>query len=244
MRLAATYSFNHGKEVVTERYPNLLVEINDVIDSVDASLYKTKKSEEGTMLDRMLYAPTQLNSAYKQAFKARGWKPARVKCEYSDAYYEPGYTPRHESRGAFREMDFVKDKLGVEVQFGKYAFMVYNVAAKMTIFSNLKLIDCGVEIVPVKALVKEMSSGVSYIEQFVWDLEKRGVSNIDIPVLILGVDADEEPLNEGIAKPGRPAVDPQISSAKRRTKPGPKSRLTTEEIKQLSKRTSFKKKKR
>jgi hypothetical protein len=31
-------------------------------------------------------------------------------------------------------MDFVKEHLGVEVQFGKYAFMVYNVCAKMTIF--------------------------------------------------------------------------------------------------------------
>lgn len=89
---------------------------------------------------------------------------------------------------AFRQMDFVKRKLGIEVQFGKYSFMVYNVAAKMTIFKNLGYIDTGVEIVPVKAMADEMSSGVSYFEQFVWDLEKRGVSDIDIPVLILGVD--------------------------------------------------------
>jgi hypothetical protein len=33
-----------------------------------------------------------------------------------------------------------------------------------------------------------MSSGVSYFKQFVWDLEKRGVSNIDMPVMILGID--------------------------------------------------------
>lgn len=37
-----------------------------------------------------------------------------------------------------------------------------------------------------------MSTGVSYFEQFVWDLEARGVSNIDIPVLILGIAADWE----------------------------------------------------
>lgn len=81
------------------------------------------------------------------------------------------------------------EKLGVEVQFGKYAFMVYNVCAKMTIFSKLGHIDCGVEIVPVKAFAEEMSSGVSYFEQFVWDLESRGVADIDVPVLILGIDA-------------------------------------------------------
>lgn len=37
---------------------------------------------------------------------------------------------------AFRDMDFVKERLGVEVQFGKYAFMVYNVCAKMTILQE------------------------------------------------------------------------------------------------------------
>ena len=86
-------------------------------------------------------------------------------------------------------MDFVKEKLGIEVQFGKYSFMVYNVCAKMTIFNKRKYIDAGVEIVPVKTFAKEMSTGVSYFEQFVWDLEERGVADIDIPVLILGIDA-------------------------------------------------------
>jgi hypothetical protein len=86
-------------------------------------------------------------------------------------------------------MDFVKDHLGVEVQFGKYAFMVYNVCAKMTIFRNQKVIQAGVEIVPIRQFAKQMSTGVAYFEQFVWDLEQRGTSNIDVPVLILGVDS-------------------------------------------------------
>jgi hypothetical protein len=85
-------------------------------------------------------------------------------------------------------MDFVKGKVGVEVQFGKYAFMVYNVCAKMTVFHNLGFINGGIEIVPVKKFADEMSTGVSYFEQFVWDLEHRGIADIDIPVLILGVD--------------------------------------------------------
>ncbi len=65
--------------------------------------------------------------------------------------------------------------------------MVYNVCAKMTIFRNLGHINAGVEIVPVKELAEQMSTGVSYFEQFVWDLEQRGVSNIDVPVLIIGI---------------------------------------------------------
>ncbi|MSQ21839.1 MAG: restriction endonuclease, partial [Dehalococcoidia bacterium] len=69
-----------------------------------------------------------------------------------------------------------------------YAFMVYNVCAKMTIFNNLGYIDTGIEIVPVKGFADHMSTGVSYFEQFQWDLDRRGIANIDIPVLILGID--------------------------------------------------------
>ena len=59
----------------------------------------------------------------------------------------------------------------------------------MTIFRNEGVIDAGIEIVPLKEMADEMSTGVSYFEQFVWDLEHRGVADIDIPVLILGVTA-------------------------------------------------------
>lgn len=108
-------------------------------------------------------------------------------CEYPTQYYTDDYQLGNSFSGAFREMDFVKNRMGVEVQFGKYAFMVYNVCAKMTIFHKLDVIDVGIEVVPVKEFANEMSTGVSYFEQFVWDLEQRGVSDIDIPVLILGI---------------------------------------------------------
>jgi hypothetical protein len=190
MKIVGVYSFNGGKEAVDAKYPSLFKEVVDIVASVDAKKYKTKESKEKTMRGTMLYSPVLLNTAFKKEFKNRHWAPRRVYCEYPTEYYVGNYKPPKLNEGAFREMDFVKSKLGVEVQFGKYAFMVYNVAAKMTIFRNLGYIDTGIEIVPVKNFAKEMSSGVSYFEQFVWDLQKRGVSNIDIPVLILGLDTD------------------------------------------------------
>ena len=65
----------------------------------------------------------------------------------------------------------------------------------MTIFRNLGYIDAGIEVVPVKSFADDMSTGVSYFEQFVWDLENRGVSDIDIPVLIYGIDVDDKNSN-------------------------------------------------
>ena len=187
MRIAGVYSFNDGQSVVQAKYPDLLKEVETAITLIDALACKTKTSKEKTMPGQVLFSPIKLNQAFKQQLNPLGWQSIRVPCTYATQFYAQGYSPKVLRKGAFREMDFVKRKLGVEVQFGKYSFMVYNVAAKMTIFSNLAHIDTGIEIVPVKALADEMSSGVSYFEQFVWDLEKRGVSNIDVPVLIIGI---------------------------------------------------------
>lgn len=192
MRIVARYSFNKGEAEVSKQYPHLLREIEDTINAIKAHELKTKRSKESTKKLRMLFSPVALNKAFKEEFKKReGWKPVKIPCDYSSEYYVDGYQPaRLKGTRPYREMDFVKEKLGVEVQFGKYAFMVYNVCAKMTIFKNLGYIDCGVEIVPVRGFTKEMSTGVAYFEQFTWDLKTRGVGDIDIPVLILGIDAD------------------------------------------------------
>lgn len=189
MKIVAKYSFKGGEDTVARKYPALLREVTDVIGAVKSELHKTKESFEKTMMAKMLFSPTSLNGAFKQEFASRQWKPVREKCDYPTDYYVDGYKPRGPNAGAFREIDFVKEKLGVEIQFGKYSFMVYNVCAKMTIFKNLGHIDTGIEIVPVKAFSEEMSSGVSYFEQFTWDLKQRGPADIDIPVLILGIDA-------------------------------------------------------
>jgi hypothetical protein len=192
MRIVARYSFNNGEEEVQNRYPHLLKEVEEVVAAINAHEHKTKKSKEKTKKLRMLFNPKALNKAFKDGFeKQKTWKPVKITCDYSAEYYVDGYAPsRLKGAKPYREMDFVKEKLGIEVQFGKYAFMVYNVCAKMTIFKNLGYIDCGIEIVPVRGFTKEMSTGVAYFEQFTWDLKTRGVGDIDIPVLILGIDAD------------------------------------------------------
>nr|WP_294513342.1 BglII/BstYI family type II restriction endonuclease [uncultured Bilophila sp.] len=191
MKIVAEFDFNGGKSAVETKYSKEFSEIVNVVNAVDALSCKNKESHEVTMDGRILFSPKELNKKFKEEFKKYCWSNYSVECEYIYGNYLDGYIPSSSKKAKpFRDMDFLKKgvKLGVEVQFGKYAFMVYNVCAKMTIFSNLGKIDTGIEIVPVKHLADEMSTGVSYFEQFAWDLTKRGTSNIDIPVLILGID--------------------------------------------------------
>lgn len=187
MEIIAEYSHKDGKNFLEKYHPKELQEIKEVISRVDASTCKTKESEEDTMMGKMLYAPKRLNKKFKKTFKEiEGWEPMKIKVKTTIP--ELGKTHK-----GTREIDMVKNKLGVEVQFGKYAFMVYNVSAKMTIFAKQGLIDSGVEIVAMREMTKEMSTGVSYFEQMKTDLEMRGVADIDIPVLILGIDVSKRP---------------------------------------------------
>ncbi|MDE3091732.1 MAG: restriction endonuclease, partial [Chloroflexota bacterium] len=147
--------------------------------------YKTRRGGKG----RTNKSQELLHRAFVREFMARQWQKCKVEWKLPEKFYIRGYEPSFGSESQVRQMDFVKNRVGTEIHFEKHKSVIYDVAAKMTIFHNLDIIDVGVEIVPVKDFADDMSTGVSYFEQFVWDLEHRGVSNIDIPILILGIAA-------------------------------------------------------
>lgn len=179
MKVAGIYSFKNGKEIIEKQYHTELREIEQIIALIDETQQTNSK--------RVPYKIDTLNMRFKQEFYTRNWQSHKILCEYPTEFYTPGYQRPEIFADTFREIDFVKNRVGAGVLIGKYASMVYNVCAKMTIFHNQDIIDVGVEIVPIKELAYEMSSGISYFEQFVWDLEQRGVADLDIPVLILGI---------------------------------------------------------
>lgn len=183
MKIDKLYSFNKGKENMEKNYNQELKDIFKIITQIDAFSHRTKESKEETKNGMMLYSPTQLNKTFKKNFEKLNWKKLKHSAIYNSS--DPEVSPTV----AYREMDFVKNMVGVEVQFGKYAFMAYDIFSKMPIFRNEGYINVGVEIVPMKTFANYMSTGVSYYEQIIWDLEARGVSNIDIPVLVIGIDA-------------------------------------------------------
>jgi hypothetical protein len=188
MKITSVYSHKNGLEFVTKNFPKEWEEVRRVIGAVDASKAFSKVSKEKTMNGTILYSPVRLNKIFAEEFHRDGWKTAKLKVQ-TTVQLEDQTILQYKG---FRAMDFVKNDIGVEVQFGKYAFMMYNVSAKMTVFHKQHIIKAGVEIVPMKAMALQMSTGVSFFEQFKTDLEMRGVADIDIPVCIVGVDADKK----------------------------------------------------
>ena len=125
MIIAAIYYFNCNKDTFC-KFSKEINEVQEVIESVNSAQAKTKVSNEKTMLGKEIYSPEKLNLSFKDSFTKRGWTSHRVRCGYSTKHYVKGFAPSSQISGAFREIDFVKKRVGVEVQFGKYAFMVYN----------------------------------------------------------------------------------------------------------------------
>jgi hypothetical protein len=77
--------------------------------------------------------------------------------------------------------------VAVEVQFGKYSFVAYDLFVKHMAFYVGDVIDVGIEILPMKELQSEMSSGVAYYEGELYNLIREGRGVPAVPLVLVGV---------------------------------------------------------
>ena len=87
----------------------------------------------------------------------------------------------------YNQTDFVKDRVAVEVQFGKYAFVAHDLFVKHLSFYVSDVIDIGIEILPMKEMEKEMSSGVPYYERDLLNVLRQGRGVPAVPLVLIGV---------------------------------------------------------
>ena len=201
MRIAAQHSHLNGLEYMLVHHCHLWDEIQRVIGSVDAELCKTKVSKEKTMPGKLLYSPEDMNREFKQNFEDLGWKQRRNTFWVTDdeglmrgIYNQPQDVQRRvisqagrEPIRSYNQTDFVKDRIAVEVQFGKYAFVAHDLFVKHLSFFVSDIIDVGIEILPMKQLEREMSSGVPYYERDLVNVIRQGRGVPAVPLILLGV---------------------------------------------------------
>jgi hypothetical protein len=205
LKIATFYSHLNGLEFLEARKPALLSEIRKVISSVDAAICRTKISKEKRTLEKALYSPKAMNRAFEDGFEVSGWESVQAGywvCEDADTTrkiieLEPqeqkaeivraGFTPYW----SYNQTDFVKDRVAVEVQFGKYSFIAYDLFVKHMAFYVAGKIDVGIEIVPMKCLQTEMSSGPGYYEAELFNLIREGRGVPPVPLVMFGIAPDD-----------------------------------------------------
>lgn len=202
MKIIEKYSHLNGLEFLMVHKPKLWEEIQNVIYSIDAEIYKTKVSKEKTMKGKLLYSPIDMNNEFKIRLSELNWEESRVsywvtkneKLIRKTLTMEPEFQKKEiENSGespifSYNQTDFVKDRVAIEIQFGKYSFVAYDLFVKHLAFYVGDKIDVGIEILPMKSLQSEMSSGVFYYEGELYNVVRQGRGVPAVPLVILGIE--------------------------------------------------------
>ena len=203
MKIVETYSHLNGLEFLLVHKPGLWQEIQSVIAAVDGHTCKTKVSKEKRTEGKLFFSPVEMNRRFKTLLGDKYWQESRVSYWVTkDARLirktltmPPEEQKREiESSGAaaifsYNQTDFVKDRVAIEVQFGKYAFVAYDLFVKHLAFYIGDQIDVGIEILPMKSLQIQMSSGVPYYEGELYNVVRQGRGIPAVPLILLGIEA-------------------------------------------------------
>lgn len=203
MKIAEVYSHLNGLEFLLVHHKKLWREIKEVVAAVDAHACRTKVSKEKRTAGSVFFSPIAMNQQFRLLLRAKNWHESRVsywvtkkeKLIRQTLTMQPREQKKEiEAAGeeaifSYNQTDFVKDRVEIEVQFGKYSFVAYDLFVKHLAFYVGDKIDLGVEILPMKSLEREMSSGVPYYEGEFYNVIRQGRGVPAVPLILVGVEA-------------------------------------------------------
>ena len=202
MQIEEIYSHLNGLEYLIVHKAKLWEEIQAIIKRIDAEKCKTKISKEKRTRGKILYSPIEMNKAFKAKLGKLGWSESRVSYWVTkdeklirktlsmtpDLQKQEIKAAGHLPISSYNQTDFVKDRVAIEVQFGKYAFVAFDLFVKHLAFYVGDQIDVGVEILPMKKLQQQMSSGVGYYEGELYNLVRQGRGVPAVPLVMIGIE--------------------------------------------------------
>ena len=204
MKIANIYSHLNGYEFMIVHKPELWQELTTSLNSVNANDY-TKISKAKPSFGHTFYDQKALNNAIKDILTPLGWNEVRtpyyVSSDINTLREISGVRDKDiqkqiiENNGfepmkTFNQVDFVKDRVAIEVQFGKYFSVAYDLHVKHTFFFLRNDIDVGIEIIPTRAMCRKMDTGVAWFENEVANVVREGRSNPTVPLIMIGIEPE------------------------------------------------------
>jgi len=202
MKIGAQYSHLNGLEFLLVHHPKLWQDLQKVISLIDAEKCRTKVSKEIRTKGQKFFSPVTMNKAFAQLLDKRGWAESRISYwvtkderlirktltlppdEQKKEIIAAGETPIF----SYNQTDFVKDRVAVEVQLGKYSFVAYDLFVKHLAFFIGDRIDVGIEILPMKIMQEQMSSGIAYYEGEFYNVVRQGRGVPAVPLVLIGIE--------------------------------------------------------
>ena len=205
MKIANIYNHLNGYEYMLVHRRQLWGEIENAIHSINANNF-IKYSKAKAKFGKPLYDQKSINKQFKNILFPLGWSSVKT------SYYVTGDIDTAKTIATIRdkekqrqiiknngfeaystnnEVDFVKDRVAVEVQFGKYFSVAYDLHVKHTFYFLRDDIDVGIEIIPTRAMMLKMDTGVAWFENEVANVIREGRSNPTVPIVMIGIEPDE-----------------------------------------------------
>lgn len=202
MRISETYSHINGLEYLLIHRPKLWLEIQDVIASVSAKQYGRSGFSQSTPSDVVEYDAIELQEQFRYQLSVKGWKEAGAdfwvtrneRLARATLTMSPEeQRQRIEAAGEIpikghSQIKFMKNRVGVEVQFGRYELVTYDLSVRLLSLYVSDQIDVGIEILPMKTLQSQMSSGVPYFEGEFYNVIRQGRGVPAVPLVMVGIE--------------------------------------------------------
>lgn len=195
MRIAQTHSHLNGLEFLQVHQPGVWAELRSVIESTDGESCKTKAGKEKTNSRELLYSHGDMARCIQDGLKERQWEDGDAR--YTLTRKTLALTPKEQKKEILKavlepifsdsQTNFIKNRIAVEIQFGKYSFVAYDLFVKHLAFYIDDVIDVGIEVLPMKELQAQTSSGPAYYEGELYNLIREGRGVPGVPLVVVGI---------------------------------------------------------
>lgn len=201
------YIYNHlnALEFLLVNHKERWEEILNAIESIDANNF-LKTSNDKTRKGEVLYNQVAINEEFKRILSQSDWGEMKtdyyvsgdistakelVKIKDSEKQKEIILSRGQKLLSTYNQVDFLKDRIAIEVQFGKYFSVAYDLHVKHTFFFLRDEIDVGIEIIPTHAMMRRMDTGVAWFENEVANVVREGRNNPSVPIVIIGIEPED-----------------------------------------------------
>ena len=201
MRIVEIHSHLNGVEFLSVRRPSLWREVKERIEGLDISeCAQTDLSSNDHSLQGR-FSPTSVKNALNNRFQDLGWRKRAARfwtTDDEDLTRTVTRTPVEIQRriiefqgsepiSSLLEVDHYKDRIAVQVQFDTSSKVAHDIFVKHMSFFVSDAIDVGIEILPMKELETQMSSGVPYYERDLLNIIRQGRGVPAVPLVLMGV---------------------------------------------------------
>ena len=201
MKLKYYYSYMNGYEYIMAHAPTLWDEIKESIELIDLSQLKPKISKEKNRKGKSLLAPIEINKHFEKNMRKNNWiskenhylvtsDPATnniLKEENMPTQVSIVKKKKIDAYPSSNTTNFIKDKISINLQLGKYAFVHFDIYNHISNYFNNE-IKLGIIIVPTKKMSSKMSSGPTFYEKNLHEIQRCKGNYPGIPMILGGIE--------------------------------------------------------